>query len=217
MKKNMYTRKRKRARHYFTRPELEDLKRRTDLVALYEKITGNPMEPAGKNRFRGICPFHKDSCPSFVIFDRRRYHCFGCHEHGDAFDLLTLIGIHDLVEAAVYLGGDPKKIPRGELSAMIARQRRRKQLLEDFREWERKTADELGLLIRAGHKAMGSIKDEETLHKYGGIYDSLAIWEYWFHDIIINGSDEDKYELYLSLKDRPFGLIYPFSGGDTNE
>ena len=39
------------------------------------------------NRFRSLCPFHKEKTPSFYIFpETNTYHCFGCQKHGDVIN-----------------------------------------------------------------------------------------------------------------------------------
>ncbi len=43
------------------------------------------------NLYSGICPFHNEKEPSFVVYAndpvKPHFHCFGCDKHGDAADL----------------------------------------------------------------------------------------------------------------------------------
>ena len=46
----------------------------------------------------GLCPFHKDSKPSFKVTPapRNLWHCFGCQKGGDVIDLVCVAeGIDD--------------------------------------------------------------------------------------------------------------------------
>ena len=44
-----------------------------------------PLKRAGRS-YKGLCPFHQEKTPSFVVFpDSQNFHCFGCGKGGDVF------------------------------------------------------------------------------------------------------------------------------------
>lgn len=48
----------------------------------------------------GLCPFHKEKSPSFHVSPERGfYHCFGCHESGDAIKFVQRTEGLDFIEA----------------------------------------------------------------------------------------------------------------------
>ena len=62
---------------------VEDIKDRLDAVEVIGKYV--PLKKAGHN-FKGLCPFHSEKTPYFVVFpDDGHYHCFGCGQSGDIF------------------------------------------------------------------------------------------------------------------------------------
>jgi len=63
----------------------------TRLVPI-EDVIGEalPLRRVGTS-FVGLCPFHDDKHPSFVVYpDSYTFHCFGCGKHGDVIDFLRL-------------------------------------------------------------------------------------------------------------------------------
>lgn len=50
-------------------------------------LAGIKLQPAGDDQWKGLCPFHNDSSPSFWVYDDGSYHCFGCLAHGTIFSL----------------------------------------------------------------------------------------------------------------------------------
>jgi DNA primase len=46
------------------------------------------LKRAGAN-MKGLCPFHAEKTPSFVVNPARQsFHCFGCGEGGDVFSFM---------------------------------------------------------------------------------------------------------------------------------
>ena len=61
----------------------DQVRARLDIVdVISEKV---PLKKAGKT-LKGLCPFHTEKTPSFIVFpDSQRWHCFGCGAGGDVF------------------------------------------------------------------------------------------------------------------------------------
>jgi len=53
-----------------------------DLIGQHIKL-----RPGQNGALTGLCPFHDESTPSFVVY-RDHFHCFGCGAHGTAIDFL---------------------------------------------------------------------------------------------------------------------------------
>lgn len=66
--------------------EIQQVLQATDIVSLIDQQV--PLKKTGKN-FVGLCPFHSEKSPSFVVSsDRQNYHCYGCGVSGDAIRFL---------------------------------------------------------------------------------------------------------------------------------
>jgi DNA primase len=65
----------------------DEVKDRIDIVEFISNYV--PLQKAGRN-YKGLCPFHADTTPSFVVFpDGQSWHCFGaCGTGGDVFTFL---------------------------------------------------------------------------------------------------------------------------------
>ncbi|MCL4534824.1 MAG: CHC2 zinc finger domain-containing protein [Bacteroidetes bacterium] len=62
---------------------IEEIKARLSIVEVISPHV--PLKKAGRN-FKGLCPFHTEKTPSFIVFpDQGSYHCFGCSAGGDIF------------------------------------------------------------------------------------------------------------------------------------
>lgn len=60
-------------------------------------------------RYKGLCPFHSEKTPSFVVNeDTQSYHCFGCGEHGDVFTFVQKTNSTDFVDSLRIVGSRPE-------------------------------------------------------------------------------------------------------------
>jgi len=68
---------------------LESIRSRVSIVDVVGRHVA--LRRAGKN-WKGLCPFHGEKTPSFVVNEERgTYHCFGCGAGGSAFRFLMEI------------------------------------------------------------------------------------------------------------------------------
>ncbi len=74
-----------------------EIRERTDIVELVGAYT--PLKKAGRS-YKGLCPFHQEKTPSFVVFpDSQNFHCFGCGKGGDIFTFQMEVEKVDFPEA----------------------------------------------------------------------------------------------------------------------
>ena len=65
---------------------IQQVRDRVDIVDLVGRFVS--LKPAGRTH-KGLCPFHNEKTPSFVVTpDRQSFKCFGCGEGGGAFQFL---------------------------------------------------------------------------------------------------------------------------------
>ena len=51
------------------------------------------------NSYFGLCPFHNEKTPSFVVTaDKQIFKCFGCGEGGDVFTFLMKINNQSFIQ-----------------------------------------------------------------------------------------------------------------------
>lgn len=67
--------------------ELKDrIREANDIVDIISQYVS--LKQAGKT-FKGLCPFHQEKTPSFIVNpDKQFYHCFGCGAGGDVFEFM---------------------------------------------------------------------------------------------------------------------------------
>src|SRR5579875_192375 len=85
---------------------VDQVRERTDIVELIGQYV--TLQKAGRN-FKGLCPFHQEKTPSFIVFpESQNFHCFGCGAGGDAFSFLMQIektGFREALETLAEKAG----------------------------------------------------------------------------------------------------------------
>ena len=75
---------------------VEQIKNSLDIVDVISKYV--VLKKTGRN-FQGLCPFHNEKTPSFVVTpDKQIFKCFGCGEGGDVFTFLMKINNQSFTE-----------------------------------------------------------------------------------------------------------------------
>ena len=85
----------------FTRETVAAVKQQADIVQIIgEKVS---LAPNGSN-FKGLCPFHSEKTPSFMVNPQRgMYHCFGCGAGGSVIDFMMAYENSTFPEAVTLL------------------------------------------------------------------------------------------------------------------
>ncbi len=77
--------------------QVNQIRDKIDLVSFIQEIV--PLKKAGKN-FKGLCPFHKEKSPSFMVSPEKQvWHCFGCNAGGDIYTFIMQYEHIDFPEA----------------------------------------------------------------------------------------------------------------------
>jgi DNA primase len=103
---------------------IAEIKARLDIVdVIGQKVA---LKKTG-HTFKGLCPFHAEKTPSFIVFpDKGNYHCFGCQANGDVFSFVMKIENLEFAEALRVLAeraGVPLPVRPGAGSSAGAQRR----------------------------------------------------------------------------------------------
>ena len=70
----------------FSNSTIENLKNQVNIVDVIGRCV--PLKRAGNN-YKGVCPFHNEKTPSFVVSDQKQiFTCFGCGATGDVIEFV---------------------------------------------------------------------------------------------------------------------------------
>lgn len=83
---------------------IEDLKNQINIIDVVGRTV--PLKRAGNN-FKGVCPFHNEKTPSFVVSEQKQiFTCFGCGATGDVIEYVKRYYNLDFSEAVEKLASE---------------------------------------------------------------------------------------------------------------
>ncbi|MCL2122385.1 MAG: DNA primase [Clostridiales bacterium] len=113
---------------------VEHLRNQADIVEIVGSSVS--LKRQGQN-FSGICPFHQEKTPSFVVSPAKQiYHCFGCGKGGNVFTFVMEhegVGFQEAVEKLAARYG--VSIPEEESSPAQRRQEARIKRFQQINQW----------------------------------------------------------------------------------
>lgn len=108
---------------------IAEIRDKTDVVHTIGRYV--QLRKSGAN-FKGLCPFHTEKTPSFVVNPARQsFYCFGCHEKGNVIGFIMKIEGKSFIEVLKELADEAGvELPKREMSeAEQQRETEREQLL----------------------------------------------------------------------------------------
>lgn len=188
---------------------VEDIKERIDLVDFINESV--PLRAAGTN-WKGMCPFHNEKTPSFMVSrERRSWHCFGCGRGGDIFTFVQEQEGLDFPEALRLLA---KRAGVQLRDYNAAEQTQRTKVLDILR-WVSRYYEEV---LRKASEAEPARKYLEQRQVSGTTIEDFGIgyapagWDTTFHALKKKGfADDDIFQAGLTIrKDRGSGFYDRF-------
>ncbi|MFH1097529.1 MAG: DNA primase [Candidatus Desantisbacteria bacterium] len=133
-----------------------------DIVELISEFV--TLKKTGEN-YKGLCPFHAEQTPSFVVSPKKGiFHCFGCHVGGNIFSFLVKKEGIEFIDAVKLLA------VRAGISIPTFRNSSEKEILYEIHDlavsfyqrllWSREGKDALEYLQKRG-------LSEETIKRFG--------------------------------------------------
>ncbi|MGI6257364.1 MAG: DNA primase [Anaerovoracaceae bacterium] len=166
--------------------QVEEIKSRCDIVDTIGQVV--TLKRAGSN-FKGLCPFHNEKTPSFVVSDTKQiFTCFGCGASGDVIEFVKRYYHLEFPEALErladqcgitlesYGGGSGKREELYEINREAAR--------FFYRAMRRGANEGLDYMTARG-------MDEDVLKKFGVGYADPQ-WDSLFHHLEEKGYSPEK-------------------------
>jgi len=165
---------------------IEEIKSRCNIVDVIGRVVA--LKKAGSN-YKGLCPFHNEKTPSFVVSEDKQYYtCFGCGASGDVIEFMQRYYNMDFVQAVEKLADECGVT----IEAGYRDNGKKKELLELNREAAKffyksmRVGDNPGMAYMKGRGI-----DQDTLREFGVGYADSS-WDSLYRYLRNMGYEEDK-------------------------
>ncbi|MBI2609244.1 MAG: DNA primase [Deltaproteobacteria bacterium] len=131
---------------------IEHIKERLDIVDIISDYIG--LKQAGIN-FKGVCPFHSEKTPSFIVSrEKQIFHCFGCSAGGNVYTFIMKFLNISFIEAVYKLAERAGVvIEEKEKTKEESQKENKKNLLYKLNQWAAQFYHENLLQGREAEKA----------------------------------------------------------------
>lgn len=169
--------------------------KKPEIVSTIER-DGVQFKKQGRH-FWALCPLpgHKERTPSFKVDpDRQSFYCFGCKRSGDVITYVQELHGLSFKEALAILGIEKKPL-KSQSKALIDTTERRKELLTDFRLWERETRNDIAYILRVIRHKINLGLSEDEIDLWAPLIHEIDYLKY-IYEILCSNDDEIKIEIY---------------------
>lgn len=189
----------------------EEIKSKLDVVDVIKEYI--QIKPAGTN-FRGLCPFHNEKNPSFMVSPEKQiWHCFGCAKGGDIFAFVMEIEGITFAESLRMLAQKAGVILEHHNPKLVSQKNR----ILDIIEISAKHFNDNLMQGKDGEKARKYLEErglgEETIEEWEIGY-SRESWDDLFNHLRKKGFSEN--EIFLAgmivKRDKMSGFYDRFRG-----
>lgn len=204
--------------------QIEEIRSRLDIVDIISEYV--TLKQAGGGTYKGLCPFHNEKTPSFMVSQNKQiFHCFGCGEGGDMFKFLMKVENIEFKEALKILARKANVELKFSKEELV--QKSRKETLLEISNLAAQYYNYILTNKEQGKKAKEYLLkrgvDEETIKNFklgyslniwNGLYDFLKSRKYKDEDIFLTGliikNNSGKY--YDRFRGRVMYPIFNISG-----
>ncbi|MEK7098145.1 MAG: DNA primase [Patescibacteria group bacterium] len=189
----------------------EEIKSKLDVVDVIKEYI--QIKPAGTN-FRGLCPFHNEKNPSFMVSPEKQiWHCFGCAKGGDIFAFVMEIEGITFAESLRMLAQKAGVVLEHHNPKLVSQKNRILEIIEI----SAKHFNDNMMQGRDGEKARKYLEErglkEETIEEWEIGY-SRESWDDLFNHLRKKGFNEN--EIFLAgmtvKRDKMSGFYDRFRG-----